>query len=203
MTAEFWGYSDMKLIIASNNAHKVDEIKNILGSRFDEILSLREAGVDHETIEDGDSFMANSLKKAREIAAITGYPSLADDSGLCVDALGGAPGIFSARFAGESDPKLRDKANNELLLRKLENATDRSARFVCAMALVYPDGREICAEGYMIGQIISSPKGCSGFGYDPLFLPENESRTVAEMSDEEKNSISHRANALKLLLTKI
>lgn len=193
----------MKLIIASNNAHKVGEIKQILGSKFEEILSLREAGVCHETIEDGDSFMANSLKKAREIAEITGCAALADDSGLCVDALGGAPGIYSARYAGVDSAELRDRANCDLLLRNLAGASDRSAHFTCAIALVYPDGREVMAEGYIHGEIIHEFRGENGFGYDPLFLPKGYSRTVAELSESEKNSISHRANALAELLTKI
>ena len=193
----------MKLIIASNNAHKVGEIKQILGSRFEEILSLREASVSHETVEDGDSFMANSLKKAREIAEITGCAALADDSGLCVDALGGAPGIYSARYAGVDSAELRDRANCDLLLENLSGASDRSAHFTCAIALVYPDGREVTAEGYIHGEIIDEFRGDNGFGYDPLFLPKGYSRTVAELSESEKNSISHRANALAELLTKI
>ena len=193
----------MKLIIASNNAHKVGEIKQILGSRFEEILSLREAGVCHETIEDGDSFMANSLKKAREIAEITGCAALADDSGLCVDALGGAPGIYSARYAGVDSAELRDRANCDLLLKNLASVSDRNAHFTCAIALVYPDGREVMAEGYIHGEIIDEFRGENGFGYDPLFLPKGYSRTVAELSEFEKNSISHRANALAELLTKI
>ena len=193
----------MKLIIASNNAHKVGEIKQILGSKFEEILSLREAGVCHETIEDGDSFMANSLKKAREIAEITGCAALADDSGLCVDALGGAPGIYSARYAGIDSAELRDRANCDLLLKNLAGASDRNAHFTCAIALVYPDGREVMAEGYIHGEIIDEFRGENGFGYDPLFLPKGYSRTVAELSESEKNSISHRANALAELVTKI
>lgn len=193
----------MKLIIASNNKHKIEEIKQILKGKFDEILSLCEAGVTHETVEDGDTFMANSLKKARDIAEITGQAALADDSGLCVDSLGGEPGIFSARYASESNPSLRDRANIDLLLSNLNGKTDRSAHFTCAVALVYPNGVEITAEGYMNGRIIDTPTGCGGFGYDPVFLPDGESRTVAELSENEKNSISHRANALKLLLTKI
>ena len=135
----------MKLIIASNNAHKLTEIKAILGGMFDEILSLREAGIEHETIEDGSSFMENAEKKAREIAELSGCCALADDSGICVDALGGAPGIFSARFSGVHGD---DKANNRLLLEKLETADTRAAHYTCAIALVRPDGscvrRAIC-----------------------------------------------------------
>ena len=193
----------MKLVIASNNSHKIHEIKQILSGKFDEILSLREAGVEHETVEDGKTFMENALKKAREIAEICGFPTLADDSGLCVSALNGAPGIFSARYAGGGEKHTTDEENNAFLLKNLEGICDRSAYFICTMALVYPDGREITAEGYMHGQIIDAPRGEQGFGYDPLFLPEGEDRTVAEMTDSEKNAISHRSNALKNLLSKI
>ena len=193
----------MKLIIASNNAHKIHEIKQMLMGKFEEILSLKDAGVVHETVEDGETFLENALKKAREISEITSCASLADDSGLCVNALGGAPGVYSARFAGENNPTIRDSANNALLLEKLNGASDRSAHFVCAMALVYPDGREVTAEGFMRGNIIDAPKGSHGFGYDPLFVPVGENRTVSEMSDEEKNLISHRANALNNLISKI
>lgn len=193
----------MKLIIASNNAHKVYEIKDILSGKFDEILSLCEAGISHETVEDGSTFAENALKKAREISEIAGCPVLADDSGLCVHALDGAPGIYSARFAGDLNGQKRDDANNALLLKKLADKTDKSAHFTCVVALVYPDGREILAEGYMYGKIIEEYRGAHGFGYDPIFVPEGESRTVAEMSDSEKNAISHRGNALKNLLSKI
>ena len=193
----------MKLIIASNNAHKIQEIKQILSGKFEEILSLKDAGVVHETVEDGLTFKDNAMKKAREIAELTGCAALADDSGLCVDALGGAPGVYSARFAGESDPSIRNASNNEFLLKKLDGITDRRAHFTCAVALVYPDGREVMAEGYMHGKIIESQRGTHGFGYDPLFLPDGQFRTVAELSDKEKNVISHRGNALKNLLSKI
>lgn len=193
----------MKLIIASNNAHKIYEIKKILSGKFDEILSLKEANVQHETVEDGSTFMENSLKKAREISEITGFAALSDDSGICAHALDGAPGIYSARFAGEYKGQESDDRNNALLLQMLSDKEDKTAHYTCAMALVYPDGREVCAEGYMYGTITDVPRGTRGFGYDPLFIPDGESRTVAEMSDEEKNLISHRANALKLLLSKI
>ena len=132
----------MKLIIASNNAHKLVEIKAILGSMFEEILSLREAGIDHETIEDGDTFLANAAKKAREIAQISGCCALADDSGLCVDALGGAPGIYSARYSGVHGD---DKANNRKLLEELKDVPDeqRGAHFTCAIVLARPDGSQV------------------------------------------------------------
>lgn len=188
----------MKLIIASNNKHKIYEIKRMLGSRFSEILSLREAGINHETLEDGETFFDNAIKKAREIAAISGCASLADDSGICVDALDGGPGVYSARFSGGDD-----EDNNDLLLKKLEGREDRGAHYTCVMCLVYPDGREISAEGHMYGSIITERRGTRGFGYDPLFVPVGESRTVAQMTDDEKNAISHRGRALAALLAKL
>ena len=190
----------MKLIIASNNKHKIYEIKKILGTRFEPILSMSEAGISHETVEDGETFAENALKKAREIAEISGTAALADDSGICVNALGGAPGVYSARFSGEHGD---DEANNRLLLEKLLPMEDKSAYYACAMALVYPDGKELLAEGYMHGNITHDVRGEGGFGYDPLFIPLGETRTVAEMTDEEKNAISHRANALAALLAKL
>ena len=188
----------MRLIIASNNKHKIYEIKKILGSRFDEILSLCEAGIDHETIEDGETFLDNAMKKAAEIAELSGCAALADDSGICCDALGGAPGVFSARYSGGTD-----EDNNALLLEQLKDKADKSAHYTCAMVLCYPDGRVVSAEGYMYGEITEHRRGEHGFGYDPLFIPEGETRTVAEMSDEEKNAISHRGRALALLLERL
>ena len=191
----------MKLIIASNNAHKLVEIKAILGSLFDEILSMREAGIDHETIEDGATFMENAEKKAREIAQIAGCCALADDSGICVDALDGAPGIYSARFCGRHGD---DAANNRLLLEKLRDKDDRRAHYTCAIALVRPDGSVVKAEGYMHGIIGFEEKGSNGFGYDPLFiLPDHDGLTAAQISPEEKNRISHRAAALHELLRQL
>ena len=190
----------MKLIIASNNAHKLIEIRAILGDHFGEILSLREAGIDHETVEDGTTFMENALKKAREIAGISGCCALADDSGLCVDALDGGPGIYSARFAGVHGD---DEANNDLLLEKLRDVEDRGAYYTCAMALVYPDGRELTAEGYLFGEIGTERRDSNGFGYDPLFILPERGCTTAELSPEEKNAISHRANALHALVKQL
>ena len=190
----------MKLIIASNNKHKIYEIKKILGEKFSEILSLREAGIDHETVEDGTTFAENAYKKAREIAEISGCAALADDSGICAHALNGAPGIYSARFSGGHG---NDEENNKLLVKMLSDKEDKGAHYTAAIALVYPDGKLVSAEGYMYGTIIDTPRGDKGFGYDPIFVPTGEERTVAEMSDEEKNAISHRANALKNLLEKL
>jgi len=192
----------MKLIIASNNAHKLSEIKAILGGMFEEIVSMREAGIDHETIEDGSTFMENAEKKAREIAEISGCYSIADDSGICVDALDGAPGIFSARFCGRHGD---DKANNNLLLEKLKDTPDaqRGAHYTCAIALAGPDGSMVRAEGYMYGVIGHEEIGTNGFGYDPLFILPEYGMTAAQISPEEKNRISHRANALQLLLKEL
>lgn len=190
----------MRLIIASNNKHKVYEIKTILAPYFDEILSLSEAGISHETVEDGETFMENALKKAREIAEISHGAALADDSGICADALGGEPGVYSARYSGGHG---NDEDNNKLLVKNLSDKADKSAHYTAAIAIVYPDGREVTAEGYMYGRIIDTPRGDRGFGYDPIFVPEGEQRTVAEMSDSEKNEISHRASALKKLLSKL
>ena len=193
----------MKLIIASNNKHKIYEIKKILGSRFDQILSMREAGINHETVEDGKTFMENAEKKAREISEISGCPALADDSGICVDALGGAPGIYSARFSASHGENGDDEANNDLLLTKLSGVKDRSAHYTCAMVIAYPDGSTVSSEGYMYGSITHTRHGTGGFGYDPIFRPEGEERTVGEMTDDEKNEISHRAKALEALLEKL
>lgn len=193
----------MKLLIASNNKHKIKEIKAILGEKFEEILSIGEAGIDHETVEDGNTFMENAEKKAREIAKISGFASLADDSGICVDHLGGAPGIYSARFAGEGGGHADDEANNDLLLKKLEGVKDRAAHYTCAMVIAYPDGRVVSAEGYMYGEILTERHGTGGFGYDPIFKPEGYSVSVGEISDEEKNKISHRSKALAALLAKL
>ncbi len=190
----------MKLIIASNNKHKIREIKAMLGDKFEQILSMSEAGIDHETVEDGDSFIANARKKAHEIAAISGEASLADDSGICVDALGGAPGIYSARFAGDNGGHGDDEANNDLLLERLKNEKNRAAHYTCAMVIAYPDGSEHTAEGYMHGEILTERHGTGGFGYDPIFRPEGCSVSVGEITDEEKNRISHRAKALAALL---
>ena len=190
----------MKLILASNNQHKLTEIREILGDHFEEILTLREAGIGHETVEDGETFLENAAKKAREIAELSGCCALADDSGLCVDALGGAPGVLSARFSGVHGD---DRANNALLLEKLRGVSDRSAHFTCAVVLAWPDGRMLSAEGRFYGVVAEKPSGSNGFGYDPLFyLPERDC-TAAELSAEEKNSVSHRGKALRALLEKL
>ena len=190
----------MKLIIASNNAHKIREIKQILGSRFEEILSLKEAAIDHETVEDGSTFLENARKKAVEIAEISGCCALADDSGICAHALNGAPGVFSARYAGTHGD---DEANNRLLMENLRDKEDRTAHYSCAMVLAFPDGTTLSAEGEMHGEVIFTPAGENGFGYDPIFFLPQYGMTAAQISPEEKNRISHRAKALKALVEKL
>ena len=190
----------MKLIIASNNAHKLVEIRAILGDEFEEILSMQEAGIDHETVEDGATFLENAEKKAREIMEISGCCALADDSGLCVEALGGAPGIYSARFSGVHGD---DAANRRKLLEVLEGVEDRRAHFACAMVLVRPDGSVVRAEGRMDGVIAHEEAGCYGFGYDSLFYLPERGCTNAQLLPEEKNAISHRAAALHALVAKL
>ena len=189
-----------RLILASNNANKLREIREILGGRFEEIVSLREAGIEHETVEDGETFLDNARKKAREIAALSGCCALADDSGLCVDALGGAPGVYSARFAGVHGD---DQANMRLLLEKLQGVENRAAHFTCAIALVRPDGSEVTAEGKFYGEIGTEERGSNGFGYDSLFYVPELGMTNAEMTSEQKNAVSHRALALKELVEKL
>lgn len=190
----------MKLIIASNNKHKIIEIKQILGKYFDTILSLNEAGIDHETIEDGNTFLENANKKATEIAEISGCFSIADDSGLCVDALGGEPGIYSARYCGYHGD---DEANNDLLIKNLTDEPNKSAHYTCAIVLAAPNGKTFSAEDYMHGEIILERQGNNGFGYDPIFYLPEYNKTVAQITPEEKNKISHRAKALVALLDKL
>ena len=188
----------MKIVLASRNKKKIAELQSLLGEYIEgiEILSLDDVGIYGEIEENGNSFSENALIKART-AAMSGYIGVGDDSGLEVTALGGAPGIYSARYAGEHGD---DAANNELLLRNLDGASDRSARFVCALACVFPDGQEsICVMGEARGEILPDYKGTGGFGYDPLFYFPPLSKTFGELTAEEKNKISHRSNAIKKL----
>jgi XTP/dITP diphosphohydrolase len=185
----------MKFVLASSNKNKIKELRAILSKVMAdvEVITLAEAGITDDIIEDGSTFAENALIKAR-VAASTGNIGIADDSGLTVEALGGEPGIYSARYAGEHG---NDKANNEKLLKNLEGVNDRRAAFVCSIACVFPDGKDaIVAEGKVEGEILEAPKGDGGFGYDPLFWEPTLGKTLAEASSEEKNSISHRARAL-------
>lgn len=185
----------MKLLIATGNRHKFHEISAILKSPHLSFLSLAEMGGVPQVVEDGDTFEANAIKKAVELARHSGMWTLADDSGLEVDALGGEPGVWSARYAGEPS---NDAANNLKLLCKMRGITGRRARFRCAIALSDPCGKARTVAGSCEGFLLDQPKGDGGFGYDPLFVPDGYTLTFAELSSEVKNRISHRARALGL-----
>ncbi|MDU1911256.1 XTP/dITP diphosphatase [Fusobacterium sp.] len=186
----------MKIFLATGNKHKIEEITAIFKNvKNIEILSIKD-GIDiPEVIEDGDTFEANSAKKALEIAKYTGMITIADDSGLCVDALNGAPGVYSARYSGEN---ATDDSNNKKLIRELQGKENRKAHFVSVVTLGKPDGRSYSFRGEVAGKIIDEPRGDKGFGYDPHFFVAEYGKTLAEMPDI-KNIISHRANALKKL----
>ncbi|MCS6771715.1 MAG: RdgB/HAM1 family non-canonical purine NTP pyrophosphatase [Kiritimatiellae bacterium] len=184
----------MKLVLATRNRHKADEICSILSLPSGSVFSALDLPELPDVEEDGATLVENAIKKARTVAAASRLWALADDSGLEVDALGGAPGVFSAIYAGSPpDPE----ANNRKLLAALQGALNRRARFRTVLALASPDGWTDTVEGIVEGSIAESPRGKHGFGYDPLFIPEGESRTFAEMRPEEKNRISHRARALE------
>ena len=192
----------MTLVLASRNKGKIAELQRLLALCMDcevKILSLDDVGLFDEIEENGKTFAENAEIKARA-AAKSGYPGLGDDSGLTVRALGGAPGIYSARYAGEHG---NDEANNALLLKKLSGEGDRAAAFVCALALAFPDGRVICADGRVEGEILPAPRGEGGFGYDPLFYYPPFEKTLAEITREQKNEISHRGAAIRALAAKL
>lgn len=189
----------MRIVLATNNQHKADEISHVLGMDDLEFVTLAEAGIESDPIEDADTFEGNARIKAlaaREAAG--GVAVMADDSGLEVDALDGAPGVYSSRFAGEDG---NDSANNALLLERLKDVPDedRAARFVCTLVFIDEDGTELVARGSVEGKIGYEELGSEGFGYDPLFFPDeyNGETTFAEVPQSEKNVISHRARALR------
>ncbi|MGN6742687.1 MAG: RdgB/HAM1 family non-canonical purine NTP pyrophosphatase [Amnibacterium sp.] len=181
-----------RIVLATGNAHKVAELRAILEPLLPGVELVPFGGP--SPVEDGDTFLENALIKARAANAATGLPALADDSGIAVDALGGAPGIHSARYAGTGD----DADNRRLLLERLGDRTARHAQFVCAAVLVDGDERyEVVVE--WPGEVLDAPAGGGGFGYDPLFVPEGEQRSAAELSAEEKNAASHRGQAFRAL----
>ena len=184
-----------KLVVASGNAHKIREIAEIF-TDF-EVVSQKEMGFTDEVEETGKTFAENALIKAHAAANALGVIALADDSGLCVDALNGAPGIYSARYCGKHGS---DAENRAVLLQNLQGVADRSAHFTSAVALVYPDGKELVAEGHTYGNILQEEKGEGGFGYDCLFESEDLKKSFAEATPEEKNAVSHRGRALSALL---
>ena len=194
----------MKIVLASRNKKKKAELQTLLSQYIEgiEILSLDDVGIYGEIEEDGETFEENALIKAR-VAAESGYIGVGDDSGLEVDSLGGAPGVYSARYAGEHGD---DEANNDLLLKNLEHKTDRSARFVCCIACVFPEkyGYEpIVVRGNVEGEILKERHGEGGFGYDPLFYFPQFNKTLAEVTAEEKNKVSHRGNAIAAFAEKL
>ena len=192
------------LVVASNNKNKIREIKQILGDIFTPV-SLSEAGITSDPEETGKTFLENAVIKAKAAAQASGKAAIADDSGLCVFALNGEPGVYSARYAcsdGEHE-NASDEKNNEKLIRKMEGVTDRRAVFRSAVAIVWPDGKTVCAEGECPGVITHEPRGSNGFGYDPYFLVEEYGKTFAELDGSVKNVISHRAHALAALKKKL
>ena len=187
----------IKIVLASNNSHKVSEFKSCFAQKGinAEIVTLRDIGFDKEIVEDADSFRGNALIKAKTICDYTGMLTIADDSGLAVDALGGAPGVYSARYAGEH---ATDADNINKLLAELENHKDkpRTAKFVCCICAVRPDGETLFVEGESYGEILESIVGEGGFGYDPVFFCPQFGKTFAQLTGEEKNSVSHRGRAI-------
>jgi XTP/dITP diphosphohydrolase len=185
-----------RLVLATRNAHKVSELRRIL-SGFEVVGVDAFPGVP-DVAETGVTFAENALLKAHAVARATGLPAVADDSGLCVEVLGGAPGVFSARWSGRHGD---DRANLELLLAQISDVPDvhRAAWFACAAALALPDGTEHVAQGRLDGHMARAPRGSGGFGYDPIFVPEGGTRTLAEYGPEEKDAVSHRGRAFRAL----
>ncbi len=183
------------LVVASGNAHKLREIAEIF-TEF-EVVSQKQMGFDEDVEETGATFLENARIKATAAAKALGLPTLADDSGLCVDALDGAPGVYSARYCGHHGS---DKENRDLLLKNMQGATDRRAHFTSALALVYPDGRELTAEGCTYGKILTEEQGEGGFGYDCIFQSDDLNKSFGLATAEEKNAVSHRFRALQSLV---
>lgn len=198
----------MKIVLASHNQKKITELRTLLSQSFPniEILSLDDVGIHGDIEEDGATFEENALIKAR-VAATSGYIGIGDDSGLSVDALGGEPGIYSARYAAKCGlaEEHNDEANNRALLEKLEAVADenRTGAFVCVIGCVFPDGRELTVRGETRGRILRTYAGNGGFGYDPLFYYEPFGKTFAELSPDEKNRISHRGRAIEAFSEKL
>ena len=184
----------MKIVFATNNAHKLDEVRQVVGEKI-EIVSLRECGIVEDIPENEPTLEGNALAKARYIYERTGFNCFADDTGLEVDALGGEPGVRSARYATDGHD---DEANKRLLLERLQGVENRAAQFRTAVALIL-GGKEYLFEGIVRGEIALEQHGEGGFGYDPLFFPEGGDLTFAQMSSEEKNAISHRGRAVRKL----
>ena len=190
----------MRMILASNNAHKAEELRAILSVLGVETLTMRESGFSSDPEENGTTFAENAYIKAKAVYDICKLPTVADDSGICVEALGGEPGVYSARYGGEG---YDDEGRMLLLLKNMERHENRTANFTSSISCVIDDETVISAEGYVFGQLTREPRGTNGFGYDPIFLPNGYDQTTAEMESEAKNAISHRGNALRLLVNKL
>ncbi len=185
----------MKLILASDNAHKLLEFQKLFQGTDVELMTKKEAGFTDEVAETGTTFAENACIKAEAVMRATGCAAIADDSGLCVDALDGAPGVYSARYTGNHSDS--DEDRYRLVLKNLEGREDRTARFVSELCCVFPNGDVLRARGVCEGEILTAPRGANGFGYDPIFLPRGYDRSMAELTMEEKNAISHRGRALE------
>ena len=184
----------MRFVLASNNKNKLREYREMLSGTGIELMSQREAGLMLEAEETGETFEENSLIKANAAADILHFPVIADDSGLMVEALGGAPGVHSARYGGGG---LTDGEKCALLLKNMEGKENRAAKFVCVITCVFPEGKVLQVRGECPGRIAEAAKGENGFGYDPVFLVHGDGKTMAELTAEEKNAVSHRGNAMK------
>ena len=189
----------IELIAATNNANKLREFRQILGNDF-KVMSLKEVGISVDVEEDADTFYGNALKKAKVISELTGKASLADDSGLIVDALGGAPGVYSARYGGEDG---NDALSRQKLLKEMDGISDRKARFHSTIVLYFPSGEVIRAEGNVEGEILYEETGDNGFGYDNLFYSIDLGESFGTATEEAKNGVSHRGRALQQLVEKL
>ncbi|MDR0916014.1 MAG: RdgB/HAM1 family non-canonical purine NTP pyrophosphatase [Oscillospiraceae bacterium] len=186
-------YASHTFLLASSNAHKIAEMRELLAPQGIRLLAPSDIGLDLDVDETGETFRDNALLKARAYCAAAKLPAIADDSGLCVDALDGAPGVYSARYGGTSG----DAAHIALLLKNLDGATDRAAKFVCAIACVFPNGDELRADGECHGEIARETRGDNGFGYDPVFWLPQFGKSMAELTAAEKNAMSHRGLAVR------
>ncbi|MDD5938434.1 MAG: XTP/dITP diphosphatase [Clostridiales bacterium] len=190
----------MKMVLASRNAHKLVEMREILSRLGVEVVLESDVGVDVDVEETGETFEENAALKAKAVMAAAGLPAIADDSGLCVTALGGGPGVYSARYGGEG---LTDKDRYELVLDGLRGQLDRSAKFVSCICCAFPNGDVLTARGECPGVITYSPRGEDGFGYDPIFFLPEQKKTFAQMTGAEKNAVSHRGRALAKFKTEL
>ena len=190
----------MKFVLATHNPGKIQEMQAILSQLGVEVVSPAELGVDVDVEETGETFAENAMLKAKAICAAAGLPAIADDSGLCVDALNGGPGVYSARYGGEG---LDDAGRTALLLQNMRGQTTRAAHFACAIACAFPNRDTLTAEGRCDGAVAFAPMGQGGFGYDPVFLVPEKAKTFSQMTAEEKNEISHRGRALRTFSEKL